>query len=157
MADGSEVGTERRATYITLVGLFLSLLGAFALREREANDLDAIDPFDMALLGLSTYRVSRLTSYDQVTEWLRAPITQTESTQGGGATIVPKGRGAQRALGELISCPTCVGTWVAGGLVYGLAVAPRPTRAFLAIIGASGIAELLDSATEALKRAGAPQ
>jgi hypothetical protein len=68
--------------------------------------------------------------------------------------VVPKGFGARRALGELISCPICAGTWMAALLVYGLGFAPRATRAFLAIMSSIGIAELLHAATEALQWTG---
>ncbi len=84
-----------------------------------------------------------------MTEPLRATLTKPRD---GGTE--PKGTGVQRALGELVSCPTCIGTWIAAGSVYGLRVAPRPTRAFLAFMAAGGIAELLDYATQALDRAG---
>jgi len=53
-------------------------------------------------------------------------------------------------LGELVSCPVCVGTWVAAGLVYGLHLAPRPTRVYLAVMGTTGAAELLNCSAEAL-------
>ena len=56
----------------------------------------------------------------------------------------------QHALGELLSCPICTGTWVAAGLVYGLHLAPRPTRVLLAIMSTTGVAHLLYSLTEAL-------
>src|SRR5262249_12505893 len=56
---------------------------------------------------------------------------------------------AQPALGELLSCPSCVGTWAVAGLVYGLHLAPRPTRVFLTIMSAAGVAELLQWSNEA--------
>ena len=62
--------------------------------------------------------------------------------------------GARRALGELLSCPICSGTWIAAALVYGLGIVPGPTRAFLAIMSAIGVAELLNAATEALQWTG---
>ncbi len=64
--------------------------------------------------------------------------------------MVAKGHGVQRAIGELLSCPICVGTWAAAGMVYGLHLAPRPTRVFLSIMGATGAAELMFEASEAL-------
>jgi hypothetical protein len=51
-------------------------------------------------------------------------------------------------LGELLSCPICAGTWIAAGLVYGLQSIPNPTRVFLAIIGTTGVVEVLNSLTE---------
>ena len=120
---------EQRATYLTLIGLFFSLFAAFSRRERERGDDPRLRPFDFALLGLATYRAGRLAAYDKVTEPLRAPFTETKPDEtGAGMTVVPQGNGARKALGELLSCPTCAGTWAAAGLVYGLRIAPLPTR-----------------------------
>jgi Protein of unknown function (DUF1360) len=146
---------EQRATYLTLIGLFFSLFAAFSRRERERGDDPRLRPFDFALLGLATYRAGRLAAYDKVTEPLRAPFTETKPDEtGAGMTVVPQGNGARKALGELLSCPTCAGTWVAAGLVYGLRIAPLPTRVLLTILGATGLAELLNAATEALSWTG---
>jgi uncharacterized protein DUF1360 len=144
--------TERRTAYAGLTGLFLSLLAAFALRERKNRVNLELQPFDLALLGLATLRLGRLVAYDKVFETWRLPVTETRPDESGaGKTVVPKGRGFQRAIGELISCPICAGTWVAAGLVYGLRIAPRFTRALLAIMSAVGAAEILNGAIEALE------
>jgi hypothetical protein len=143
--------TERRAAYAGLSGLFLSLLAAFALREREHGENLNLRPFDLALLGLATTRLGRMAAYDKVFETWRIPVAETKpDSSGAGDTVVPRGAGFQRALGELISCPVCAGTWAAAGLVYGLRIAPRFTRALLAIMSAVGAAEILNSAIEAL-------
>jgi hypothetical protein len=146
---------QRRAMYTTLIGLFLALFAAFSARARRAGEHLELRPLDLVLLGFSTYRLGRLAAYDKVTEGLRQPFTETQPDAfGAGQTVVPRGTGARQALGELISCPICAGTWIAAGLVYGLGIAPRPTRAFLAIMSSSGIAELLNAATEALQWTG---
>ena len=143
---------ERRTTYVTLTGLFLSLLAAFSLRERRNRENLDLRPFDLALLGLATFRLGRAAAYDKVFETFRLPVAETKPDESGaGDTVVPKGRGVQRALGELISCPICAGTWIAATLVYGLGIAPRATRALLAIMASVGLAELLNGATEALE------
>jgi hypothetical protein len=146
---------ERRATYITLSGIFLSLVGAFALQQRREDQGLDVRPFDLVMLGFATYRLGRLTSYDKVAETFRAPFTETRPDESGaGKTVVPKGQGMRQALGELIACPICSGTWIAAGLVYGLHAAPVPTRTFLTIMSSIGIAELLNAATEALQWTG---
>jgi hypothetical protein len=64
----------------------------------------------------------------KVTEPYRAPFTQTVSDcTVSGDTVEATVTGWQRAIGELIACPICTGTWVAAALVYGLELAPRPT------------------------------
>jgi hypothetical protein len=142
---------QERLTYMTLVGLFLGLLGTFALRERERKHSFELPPRDLVLLGLATFRGARVVAYDRVAEPFRDPVTETVPDEfDAGENVVAEGTGARKAIGELVSCPTCVGTWIAAGLVYGLRVAPGPTRLFAAILATSGLAELIGAATEHL-------
>ena len=146
---------QERLTYVTLVGLFLGLLGAFAVRERDQKRVFTLDPRDLVLFGLATYRAGRVVAYDRVSEPFRAPVTETVPDEyEAGENVVAEGVGAQKAIGELVSCPTCVGTWVAAGLVYGYRLAPGPTRLFAAILAVSGLAEQFSALNEALSWSG---
>lgn len=146
---------EERATYLGLIGTFTGLLAAVAWSQRHKQAAFALAPADMALLGLATYRAGRLAAYDRVTEPLRAPVTETVPDEyDAGENVVAEGAGMQKALGELVSCPTCVGTWAAAGLLYGMQIAPVPTRALAGILAVSGLAEILDAGVEALTWSG---
>ena len=146
---------QERAAYVTLMGVFLGVFGAFASRVRGKERPLDLRPLDVGLLGLATYRAGRLAAYDRVTEPLRDPFTETKPDEyGAGENVVAEGSGVRKAIGELVSCPTCVGTWVAAGLVYGLQVAPGPTRVLMTILGTTGLAELLGGASEALTWSG---
>ena len=68
---------QERMTYVSLVGLFVTLLGAFALRERNEKRVFSLDPRDLALFSLATYRAGRLIAYDRVAEPFRDPVTET--------------------------------------------------------------------------------
>jgi hypothetical protein len=140
---------EQRATYLTLIGIFTMLMGVFGFKKgREWR----LKPFDFVLLSLSSYRAGHLVAFDKVTEPIRKPFTETQQDpSGAGDTVVPIGTGPQKALGELLACPTCVGTWVAAFLTYGLMLVPGPTRVLLAILSCTGVAELLHSLGETLK------
>jgi hypothetical protein len=143
-----------QATKLSLIGAFVVIVGGFATR-RLGRQEEAVRPYDLLLLGLATYRTGRLVAFEQVAEPVRAPFTKVEpDSSGAGENVVARGQGVRRAIGELLSCPLCAGTWAALALVIGLHVFPRPTRAFLAVMGATGIAELLNAATEALTWAG---
>jgi hypothetical protein len=143
---------EKRLTYIALSSTFVVLLAIFnLLRPRRKQGDASIKPFDYILLGLSVFRMGRMVSYDTVMEPYRAPFTQVvPDDSGAGDTVEPRGEGWRRAIGELISCPICSGTWIAAVLVYGMQVAPGPTRALMAIMSVIGIGEVLNAATEAL-------
>jgi hypothetical protein len=141
--------------YLTLMSLFVSLFLVFVQRAKHQRVAFSLRPFDLALLGLATYRLGRLAAFDKVTEPLRLPLTATVlDASGTGETVVPRGAGVRRALGELLACPICVGTWIAALLVYGLALAPGITHVFLSMMSAIGVAEVLNAATEALQWTG---
>jgi hypothetical protein len=106
---------------------------------------------DLAMLGLSTYRLGRMTAYDLVMEPIRYFFTETKPDEtGAGDTVEPRGKGVQRSFGQLFSCPICTGTWISAGLVYALHLFPGTTRIFLQIMSTIGLAELLNAATEAM-------
>ena len=136
---------QKRATYLSLMGVFASIFAITSRETKKKHDTRGITPLDLALVGLATYRTGRLIAFDQVTEPLRAPFTEAEE-----GNVQPKGEGAQAAVGELFSCPTCIATWLSAGFVLGLRVAPTPTRTFLAVMSASGVAEILNYAVDTL-------
>jgi hypothetical protein len=139
------------ATKLTLITIFLGILGTFAGRVVKRDADVTVRPFDLVMLGLSSFRIGRMIAFEGVAAPLREPFTETRvDATGAGQTVVPVGRGPRRALGELMSCPICLGTWVAAGLVYGLHLMPRPTRLLLAIMSTTGVAELCYSIAEAL-------
>ncbi len=143
--------TQERATYLTLTGIFLTLFALFSARHRRKSDIASLKSRDLVMLGFATYRLGHLISFDKVTEPLRRPLTETKMDDFGAAmTVEARGEGIQRALGELVSCPICSGTWVAAVLVYGLNLFPGPTRVLTTIMGAIGMGEVLHSLTEAL-------
>jgi hypothetical protein len=142
---------QTRATKLTLMSVFLALLGTFAARLDRRNDQLTLKPFDLVLLGLSAFRIGRMIAFEGVAAPLREPFTEARADDSGaGQTVIARGGGVRHVIGELMSCPICAGTWVSAGLVYGLHLLPVPTRLLLAIMSTTGVAELLYSTTEAL-------
>ncbi len=108
---------------------------------------------DLVWLGVATYKLSRLISSDRVTSPLRAPFT--EYVEPAGASEVKekvRGTGMQRAIGDLLTCPYCLGPWVATALTFGLTVTPRATRLLGGILAAASVSDLLNHATTAIKK-----
>ncbi len=123
-------------TYGVMVGLLAGMVrrGGHRLPERLAWA-------DVALLTVATHKVSRLAAKDPVTSPLRAPFTRFAGTSGEAELSEEvRGTGPRKALGELVTCPFCLGQWVATLLAFGLVLAPRPTRlaavVFTALAGA---------------------
>jgi hypothetical protein len=148
---------QEYATKLTLIGFFITIFITFISSAQKKKSWKPVEikPLDIAILGLSTYRLGRLIAYDRVADPLRKPFTRTVPDQtGAGMSVEPRGKGIRQAIGQLLSCPICSGTWIAAGLVYALQALPNPTRVFLAIMSSTGIAELLNSLTEALSWTG---
>ncbi len=114
------------------MGVYLGLVtaGAAAVRAR-GTDLPARIPVgDLALLTIATFRLSRRIAKDPVTSPLRAPFTTFEGPSGHAevAEEVREHGGIKHAVGELLTCPFCLAQWVATGLVFGYATAPKAAR-----------------------------
>jgi hypothetical protein len=141
-----------RATKLTLMSVFLGVMATFAARLVKRDTDVVLRPFDLLQLGLTSFRIGRMIAFEGVTAPLREPFTETRlDGSGAGQTVVAAGRGSRHVIGELMSCPICMGTWVAAGLVYGMHLFPRPTRLLLAIMSTTGIAEVCYAVTEALE------
>jgi hypothetical protein len=73
---------------------------------------------------------------------MRAPFTKYEGPAGSGEVDErPRGSGVRRAIGELISCPFCMGTWMAFAAMAGLVCRPRLTRSLASIFAVSSVAD----------------
>jgi hypothetical protein len=109
---------------------------------------------DVALLGVATYKVSRLLTKDAVTSPLRAPVTRFDGPAGESEiNESPRGTGLRHSLGELVTCPFCTAVWVAGGFASALIFAPRATRYVMGVASAVAAADFLHLGYDAAKKA----
>ena len=96
-----------------------------------------------------------MVAYDRVMEPFRAPFTITvPDKSGAGKTVIARGSGIRCSIGQLISCPICIGTWIAAILIYALYAFPGPAHVFILIAAVIGSAELLNSLIEAFSWSG---
>jgi hypothetical protein len=139
-------------SYAVLVGVFNGLFGALLLLSRRSRGRlpEKVGFGDLLLIGVATFRLSRMLGKDRVTSFLRAPFTEYEGS-GGRAEVEerPRGRGVRRALGELLVCPYCLAQWVAAGFVYGLVLRPRATRLVASVFAVKAVADACQIAYKA--------
>jgi hypothetical protein len=108
---------------------------------------------DLTLLGIATHKLSRIVAKDRITSILRAPFVNYIRTAGGGEVEEkPRGRGIQRGIGHLISCPYCTAPWCATALAFGLVFAPRTTRFFAGILTSIAASDFLHRAYLKMKQ-----
>src|SRR5215510_5531940 len=80
-------------------------------------------PLDLAVLGLASFKASRTIARDEVTSFLREPFVEGEAHEGGEEPV--ESGDPRQAIGELVTCSRCIGTWVAAALAGTQIVAPR--------------------------------
>jgi uncharacterized protein DUF1360 len=103
---------------------------------------------DLVTLGLATFKASRTISRDEVTSFIREPFVEGEAHEGGED---PVGSGDLRqAIGELVTCSRCVGTWVAAGLGSAQILTPRFGRVLTWTLAAAGANDWLQAGFVAL-------
>ena len=139
MSVTPEQASEPLPEYATLTTVFTGVLGGFLLLARRRLP-ERVGWGDVARIGLASYKVGRLVAKDEVTKFVRAPVTRDEEASE------PEPRGWPRALGELVTCPYCIGLWIAAGFSYGLVFVPRETRFVTALFGAQAVADFLNAA-----------
>ena len=131
--------------YLALSAGFVAAFGTFLVVRRRGGGLpERIGWADLALAGVASFKLSRLLTKKKVAAPLRAPFTryQGEGDAPGEVEERARGKGAQAVVGELLTCPYCLGVWISGALAAGLATVPRETRvltASLAVLGASDV------------------
>jgi Protein of unknown function (DUF1360) len=125
--------------YAALAATFGGALSGFLVLARRRLP-ERVSLTDTVSIGLASYKVGRLIAKDRVTTFVRAPVTEDpDATE-------PKPEGAARALGELVTCPHCIGLWVASAFTYSLVLFPRQTRLVTTIFGGQAVADFLNAA-----------
>ena len=147
-ADKEECEEQLLAEYATLLGFYLASVAVLTGIAAEHNRLPRkFGLLDLALLGLATHKLSRIVAKDRITGILRAPfVSYIRSAGAGEVEEEPRGRGIQRGIGHLISCPYCMAPWCATALSFGLLFAPRVTRFFAGILVSVTVSDFLQSA-----------
>lgn len=132
--------------YLGVLGAFASAAGGFAvlLRATGRQLPERFETRDLALVAVATHKLARLVAKDPVTSPLRAPFTRYAGTSGPSELHEEvRGSGPRKAVGELLTCPFCVGHWIASGFAAGLVLAPRPTRMVASIYASLAASDLL--------------
>ena len=129
--------------YAALMSVFA--LGASAVYVASRHKwLMPIRSSDLLLTGLAAHELARIVTRDSVTGPVRAPFTEYVGSAGAGEVKErPRGRGLQRAIGQLLTCPYCASPWASMALIGGLALAPRPARFVRAMLVVSTISAFM--------------
>src|SRR5579859_1704096 len=109
--------------YLLTMGAYAGLAGGLTALARLTGHTppEHVSTRDVVLISCATHKVSRLLAKDSVTSPLRAPFTRYDGPTGDaelGERV--RGTGLRHSVGELVSCPFCLGVWMATGFAAGL-------------------------------------
>ncbi len=138
--------------YATITGVFvgsLALAGTLArLLGRDPRDQTWLD---LAMLSAATFKAARTIARDDVTSFIREPFVEGDPRDPEEEHPVQTG-GMEQALGELVTCSRCVGTWAAAGLATTQVLAPRFGRMLTWALAGAAINDFLQAGFAALTR-----
>lgn len=132
--------------YRSYAAIMATFAGGLALAGALARALGR-DPrenttLDLAVLGAATFKAARTISRDEVTSFIREPFVDGEEPVETGDM--------RQAIGELVTCSRCIGTWVAAGLGTTQILAPRFGRVLTWTLAAGGVNDWLQAGFAAL-------
>lgn len=151
--EKEECDEELLAEFAAMLGFYVTvvtvLTGLAVDRKRLPKRFGLLD---LALLGVATHKLSRIVAKDRITGILRAPfVNYLKSAGAGEVEEEPRGRGIQRGIGTLISCPYCMGPWCAAALGFGFLFAPRVARFVAGVFASVAVSDFLHRAYAATK------
>ena len=141
------IQTERPPyeAYAAIAGSFLAGLGLVAAAARRSPPAGFLD---LAALSAATFKASRTLSREKVGSFIRGPFVEGEGALGEHQH--PEGEGFHRAVGELLLCTRCVGTWSAAALASTQMLTPRFGRLVTWTLAAGAANDFLQASFAAL-------
>jgi hypothetical protein len=135
--------------YAAITGVFLGGLGVAGLAARILDRNPACQsPLDFVVLSAATFKAARTLARDEVTSFLREPFVEGEAHEGGEDPV--ESGDYRQAIGELVTCSRCGGTWAAAFLASTQILAPRFGRLLTWSLAAAGVNDWLQAGFSAL-------
>jgi hypothetical protein len=126
------------------------LAAAGAVSRLLDRDPQCQTPLDLLVLAMATFKAARTIARDEVTSFIREPFVKGHAHEGGEEPV--QTGDLQQAIGELVTCSRCAGTWAAAGLATTQVIAPRFGRLLTWSLGAAGLNDFLQAGFAAVAR-----
>jgi hypothetical protein len=134
--------------YAAIMSVFVGGLGAAGAVARALDrDPQCHTALDFAVLSAAAFKAARTLSHDEVTSFIREPFVRGHAHSGDEE---PVQGGLEQAIGELVTCSRCAGTWIAAALAATQVVAPRFGRLLTWSLGAAAANDFLQAGFTAL-------
>lgn len=137
--------------YAAILGVFAGGLGLAGVASRLLDRNPACQSgLDLVVLSAASFKAARTLARDEVTSFLREPFVEGAAHEGGEDPV--ETGDYRQAIGELVTCSRCVGTWAAAALATSQILAPRFGRLLTWSLAAAGINDWLQAAFVALTK-----
>ena len=138
--------------YGVIMGAYVGGLALAGLAARAFDRNPACQtPLDFVVLSAASFKAARTLARDEVTSFLRDPFVEGGAHGGDDEQPVESGDYRQ-AIGELVTCSRCAGTWAAAALATTQILAPRFGRLLTWSLAAAGANDWLQAGFTALTK-----
>jgi hypothetical protein len=134
-------GETRPVDYAAINVVWLGLTAALVATTRKQAAKDPITNKELIPLAAATFAVSKAVARERIGTWVREPFVDEEPNHQQH----PKGNRLRRAVGELVTCTRCVGTWSALGVVGLRVLHPEAGRTVNTILASSAANDWLQA------------
>src|SRR6266542_2514318 len=130
--------------YAAITGVFVAGVAARLLDRNPACQT----PLDFVVLSIASFKAARTLARGEVTSFVREPFVQGEAHEGDEDPV--ESGDYRQAIGELVTCSRCGGTWAAAFLASTQILAPRFGRLLTWSLAAAGVNDFLQAGFTAL-------
>jgi hypothetical protein len=135
--------------YAAIMGTYVGGLGLAGLAARIFDRNPACQtPLDFVVLSAASFKAARTIASDEVTSFIRDPFVKGEAHEGDEEPL--ESGDYRQAIGELVTCSRCGGTWAAAALATTQILAPRFGRLLTWSLAAAGANDFLQAGFAAL-------
>jgi Protein of unknown function (DUF1360) len=141
--------TPPYGAYAAIMGTFVGGIGLAGVAARKLDRNPACQtPLDFVVLAAASFKAARTLARDQVASFVREPFVEGEARDGAEPPV--ETGDYRQAIGELVTCSRCGGTWAAAGLATTQILAPRFGRILTWSLAAAGVNDWLQAGFAAL-------
>ena len=137
--EAREPESAKAVDYAALNALWITLAAGIVVAGKGRAAKDPIDNRELIPMAAATFAISKAVARERIGTWVREPFVDEAAGQR------PKGRRIQRAVGELLTCTRCVGTWSALGVVGLRVLHPAAGKTVSAVLASSAANDWLQA------------
>jgi len=141
--------TTDTGDYLVLEIVFsAALAGVIALSARRGRaGAPPISRAELPALAVATFALADMLAKERIGTWIREPFVVESADH---RPLEPAGSGMRRAIGELLTCTRCAGTWSALGLIGLRTAFPLAGSVTVNVLALTGANDVLQAGFRAL-------